>query len=371
MKVFTNFKALILALSLGLVFAMPIFSQHRDDPTKDVKKDTARVQMDTNNAAAIDSNAVAQSDGDDEEAQEMGIVTIIAATQLPRVYFGFALALVGVFLLVKFKMSSKVRFGFMATAFFFLSIVAALPFDWIPRGFGLHPSPVCMTANPFAFANLDESIPVFFFALLFFIAVFTLVSNKSFCGWMCPLGALQEMINKIPIPAKLKVKVPFKYTNTIRFGIFYVFFFVLFSSAVNIYIYYNPFEAMHYSIEDLTIYSVVALVSVALASLFIYRPYCYFVCPMGLWTWIMEQVSFFNVKLDKSKCTMCLKCVKESPCPSVEAILLESRVRPDCHACGKCIEVCPEKALVWKANNFKKDLKECCIERNAVKKMIS
>lgn len=362
MKFSTFFKSILIALTLMVITNIAYAENERKDPTKDEKIDTTQVASDTTAVSAEEESV------EEEEEQEMGIVTFIAAAQLPRIYLGFAISVIGIILLIKFKMSGKVRFWFMSAAFFLFSVVAALPFEWIPRGFGLHPSPVCATTNPFAFTNLDESIPVFFFALLFFVAVMTLISNKSFCAWMCPLGALQEMLNKIPLPKKFKIKVPFKITNTIRFLIFFVFFFVLFSTAVNIYIYFNPFEAMHYTIDDLTIYSGTSLGAVILASIFIYRPFCYFICPMGLWTWIVEQISFFNVKLDKSKCTMCLKCVEQSPCPSVESILLESKIRPDCHACGACISVCPEKALVWKGRNEKKELKDCCIERNILKK---
>jgi len=40
--------------------------------------------------------------------------------------------------------------------------------------------------------------------------------------------------------------------------------------------------------------------------------------------------------------------VKKSPCPTVPSILEGKKSRPDCHACGACIEACPENALKFK-----------------------
>jgi ferredoxin-type protein NapH len=67
-----------------------------------------------------------------------------------------------------------------------------------------------------------------------------------------------------------------------------------------------------------------------------------------LLTWLAEHISILRVRLDKEACTNCMICVKKSPCPTVPSILEGKKSRPDCHACGACIEACPENALKFK-----------------------
>jgi polyferredoxin len=89
----------------------------------------------------------------------------------------------------------------------------------------------------------------------------------------------------------------------------------------------------------------VVFIVTLVAGVFIFRPFCYLVCPLGLVTWVLEHAAITKVKLDRRKCTDCGVCTKLSPCPAVQPILDGRVSRPDCHACGRCIEVCPEKAL--------------------------
>ncbi len=84
-------------------------------------------------------------------------------------------------------------------AFVAFGVVGALPLGVVSRGMGLHPSPVCTLARPFQFIYNGKAIPLGFFVFLGVITVFSLAGNKLFCGWVCPLGALQEMIQRIPL----------------------------------------------------------------------------------------------------------------------------------------------------------------------------
>ena len=91
--------------------------------------------------------------------------------------------------------------------------------------------------------------------------------------------------------------------------------------------------------------SVTVLLITLMASLFIFRPFCHVVCPIGLYTWLLEHFSLVKIKVNKHDCKDCNLCIKKSSCPTVQSVLEEKRSRPDCFACGRCIEACPEKAL--------------------------
>ena len=265
--------------------------------------------------------------------------------QLPKIWVAAGLVLVGTVLLMLKRLSRALRLVLMALAFVAFGVLSELPLGNFARGMGLHPSPMCVIEKPFLFLHAGRAIPIVFISIFTFIAVLTILSNKGFCSWACPIGAIQELLYRIPIFKKLKRKLPFKTTNLIRTAIFVLFLILTFSIGFTIYGWINAFHILHWSWDvKLVIPIFVAIVG----AFFIYRPFCYLICPLGLFTWVLEHISLVRVKLDKKSCTDCMLCVTKSPCPTVPAILEMKKSRPDCHGCGDCITACPENALRFK-----------------------
>jgi NapH/MauN family ferredoxin-type protein len=271
-----------------------------------------------------------------------GVFDILA---LPRIWMGAIFCAAGLVLLMKSLVSLRVRLVFLLAAFFVFSVIAVLPLGKFAAGMGLHPSPVCTVTRPFQFIDAGRGVPTIFVVVFASVAVFTLIGNKLFCGWVCPIGALQELANRVPLSRKLKITLPFTLTNPIRIAIFALFLAIVFMASLNIYDYFNPFEFLHWGFE---LVGSVAIAVTLIAGLFIFRPFCYLVCPLGLITWVLEHFSLVKVRVKDELCTECNVCVKKSRCPAVPAILEGWRSRPDCHACGRCIELCPEKALAFR-----------------------
>ncbi len=261
---------------------------------------------------------------------------------LPRVWVGALLALVGLFLLMSKKLTAGIRWVSLLIIFFAFAVVSNLPLGYFARGMGLHPSPMCSVEKPFLFLQMGRAVPIVFIAILAFIALISIVGNKLFCGWNCPIGAVQELLHRIPLPNKLKIKLPFKITNTVRIVFFLLFLAVLFLTGASLYEYVNPFVFLHWDMELVVI---PAFLITFIGAVFIFRPFCYLICPLGLMTWLLGPLAITRIRVDKKKCNMCLRCVHQSTCPSVQAVLDGRRVRPDCHACGICLHTCPENAL--------------------------
>lgn len=264
---------------------------------------------------------------------------------LPRVWIGAVFCMMGLGFLMKSWITRNVRLLFLTLIFFTFCIVTLLPLGSFAKGMGMHPSPMCIVEKPFVFIQAGRAVPVIFLSLLGSVLLLSIIGNKLFCGWVCFLGALQEIVHRIPLSDKFKVKLPFKLTNGVRIVIFILFIIILFAGERSIYPYINSFEFFHWGFE---IIAVIILSLTLIAALFIFRPFCYLICPLGLVTWVFEHIAIFKVKLDKEKCTDCKICLNKTPCPVVPYILEEKKVRPDCHPCGRCIEVCPEKALKYR-----------------------
>ncbi len=274
-----------------------------------------------------------------EGRRSMGIFDVML---LPRVWAGALFCLIGMGLMMKSWVHRKLRLIILGAVFFLFGILPALPLGRFAWGMGLHPSPVCAITKPFMFLNAGGGVPVIFITIMVFIAVFSIIGNKLFCGWACPIGAIQELFNELPLNKKFKITLPFRVTNPIRIAIFLAFLALVFASGTDIYGYFNPFHFLHWGFE---LYTIMVMLIVLTASLFIFRPFCYLICPVGLFTWTLEHFSLAKVKVDNHTCKECNICIKKSHCPAVRSILEGKKTRPDCFSCGRCIGICPEKAL--------------------------
>jgi ferredoxin len=188
------------------------------------------------------------------------------------------------------------------------------------------------------------------FAFFFLLGV---VGNKLICGWACPFGALQELIYTLPFFKKIKPhKLPFAVTNTIRGTLFLSMLLILFGVVGSkkgfvIYHYINPFNLFNLDFE--TASSLITVIAAIGVGLFFYRPFCQFICPFGLLSWMVERLSLYRVTVDTEACTHCGACVKACPLPAMEGRLEEKQFPADCFSCGRCLNACPVDAIRYES----------------------
>ncbi len=94
-------------------------------------------------------------------------------------------------------------------------------------------------------------------------------------------------------------KVPFLLSNLVRGSLFFLMLLLLFgivggTKGFVVYHFMNPFNLFDITFETPTILLTVIL-ALALA-LVTYRPYCQFICPFGLVSWLAERVSLVRVR---------------------------------------------------------------------------
>ena len=231
--------------------------------------------------------------------------------------------------------------------------VISLLFSVIVAGFILGKSPNPMESTVKVFKSMvglypDPAVKIIAFTSFIILAI---VGNKMICGWACPFGALQELIYSIPILRKIKNKrLPFVFTNTIRTCLFITMLLFLFGVVGGrrgfvIYHYLNPFNLFNLDFEAFSILLTVIIVS--LVSFIAYRPFCQFICPFGLISWIAERFSIFRVRIDKEKCIQCGACIKACPLGAAEGRLNRKILPADCFSCARCLNVCPVDAIQY------------------------
>ncbi len=183
---------------------------------------------------------------------------------------------------------------------------------------------------------------------VFFIAL-AIIGNKLICGWACPFGAMQELIYSLPILRNLKRwKLPFWLSNTIRSALFIVMLLLLFGivggrKGFVVYHALNPFNLFSFDFDKWLI-PVTIIVSLVL-SLFVYRPFCYVICPFGFLSWLAERLSLVRVRIDLAKCTKCGACIKACPSDAAEGMVEGKLFSADCTSCARCLNVCPHDLI--------------------------
>lgn len=190
--------------------------------------------------------------------------------------------------------------------------------------------------------------------IAFFVFILMVVlANKFICSWGCQLGTLQDVIFRLNRDTRdrrgllRQYKAPFVISNTIRVLFFVALTVVAFVWSTDIVAHIDPFKIFKPQVLGLAGIVFVGLILVM--SLFVYRPWCHFFCPFGLFGWLAEKASIFKIRVDYNKCIACEACSKACPSTVMDAILKRDRIIPDCFSCGTCIEVCPEGALSFGA----------------------
>ena len=203
------------------------------------------------------------------------------------------------------------------------------------------------------FAGIEGNTAAWLMVLALF-CLLAIIGTKAVCGWVCPYGALQELLFKLPFFAawKKKHKTPFWLVNSIRVGLFVLFVaclvwnvFGLKQQGRTIYHMLNPFNLFELNFVATTV--VLYIILTFALSLFFYRPHCYAVCPFGLVSWLLEKLSVFKIRINRQACTDCGACVKACPGQAMKG-LYENAVFPaDCFSCGECLQACAFDALSY------------------------
>jgi len=163
-----------------------------------------------------------------------------------------------------------------------------------------------------ALASNSYTIPLFVLLLFVLPIIFTLFFGRVFCAGVCPLGALQEVVN-------IKNYKLSKVVTSVL-GIFpwiYLGFAVLFAVTNSRFIIcrYDPFIGIFRLGGEfpLIVFGVLLLI----ISIFTGRPFCRFLCPYGAILSLFSRISFRQIKITKKECVNCQLC--HNACP-VDAI---------------------------------------------------
>ena len=182
--------------------------------------------------------------------------------------------------------------------------------------------------------------PVLFILWSYVFVSLFIVGRGIFCGWLCPFGALQEMVGWVAKKFRIRQrKIPF----AVHRKLWWIKYAILGSLVITSYISLSDAEVLS-EVEPfktaITLHFVrywpFVLYTVALlaAGLFINKFYCRYVCPLGAGLAILGYFHKFEWLTRRKECgkpcTMCYhKC-------DIKAITPEGKV--DYNECVQCLE---------------------------------
>jgi uncharacterized protein with FMN-binding domain len=200
-------------------------------------------------------------------------------------------------------------------------------------------------------------------ALTISIALTSLLFGRFFCGYICPIGSLQDFVKAI---AK---KIGFKEITIINTGKFkldfikYIMLLALLILSVlgfgRTMALYSPWLAyINILIGKVLFPGVIILLFIIFASFFIKRFFCRFLCPLGAFQALMYAVGFLKIET-KKVCGKCSACFMDCP---VEIISAEGKViSPECINCLNCVEKpCFKGKDSYKISFLGKTIKPVC-----------
>lgn len=240
-------------------------------------------------------------------------------------------------LLRRRKVTPRVRLIFLVGG----TLVFGFLFGLLIPG-GMNPNPVASLRTLLTSILVKHRLVAPVALMLGILLVAVWVSNKSICGWACQLGLLQDLIFRVKVP---KWKPPFWLSNGVRIVAFVALLVGLLTAGLDWIGAVDPFQ-----IFSLSFALGVVLLSgaVLVASLFVYRPWCCFLCPFGLVGWVVEQVSLLRPRVNRDACKKCQLCVRACPSRAMADFYAGNAIHADCFACGACIDACPQsEALGW------------------------
>ena len=196
------------------------------------------------------------------------------------------------------------------------------------------------------FANISSMV------VLWLVA--TLVLGRGFCSWGCFYGGWDDGFSRIRKRPVIK-----KISELWKWMPYAVLIMVVLSAALTLMPTYCswmcPFKAVTEfeqvtSVESATkagiFLSLFGGLVIVLPVMTKKRTQCSFLCPLGAINSLSNKITPFSVKIDKSSCTECFKCIEVCPLFALTRDDIKAgKVSLFCSKCGKCVDACTKKAI--------------------------
>ncbi len=199
-------------------------------------------------------------------------------------------------------------------------------------------------------------VPYYVLGLLIF---FGALLGRAICGFLCPFGLLQDLLNKIPFPKKIRTFKGDRALRKLKYAVLLVLVILVpsFAKLTPAFCKYvcpsGTLSGLLLAMADSRLFTVLGgiftwkvslLILAVLASMMIFRPFCKYICPLGAIYAPFNKISVLHMNCDSSACIDCGAC---SDICGMGSDPSEDPNDTECIRCGECMKACPAKALSY------------------------
>lgn len=202
----------------------------------------------------------------------------------------------------------------------------------------------------------DQKLPLYVIGT---ILAFGALLGRTVCGWLCPFGLIQDLLDKAPLPKVRKGAWSRAFSwgkYVILIGLVIIAPLVLLGATgvgtPAFCAYLCPAgtleagiplvtmnEGLRFMLGSLFNWKVGVLVALVLVSLFVYRPFCRFLCPLGALYSFFNRFALLRYRVDNEACTNCGACL------AVCKVDIRTVSDRECIQCGACVTSCKTNAI--------------------------
>ena len=197
------------------------------------------------------------------------------------------------------------------------------------------------------------------FVLMVIGFMLAILFGPVFCGWVCPLGTIQEWVSSLGrkyFRRRFNHFVPEKLDRVLRYTRYLVLAWVIYMTAATgtlVFAAYDPYFALFNLWSSEVAISGIVILGVTLAlSFFVERPWCKYACPYGAVLGLSNLFRLFGIRRNQStckadgacsimcpmniavddktvvhdhQCISCLECTSEAVCPVAKTVVFATR----------------------------------------------
>ena len=196
--------------------------------------------------------------------------------------------------------------------------------------------------------------------LIIFLVILStaILLKRGFCSWVCPIGLLTEYLNRLHrFIFRKDVKIPLWLDYPLRSLKYLLLFFFIWAIIIKMnvrdldYFIYSPYNMvadikMLHFFKNISSLAFWVLVSLLVLSILVRNFWCRYLCPYGALLGGLSFISIFKIHRNENTCTQCQQCTRTCPV-DIKVHKTTGVISDECHACLKCVAVCPEKNTLY------------------------
>jgi polyferredoxin len=195
------------------------------------------------------------------------------------------------------------------------------------------------------------------------VLVVALLLRSAFCGWICPLGSIQDLFHSfsarlqkrfIPVRKFFRALTQRgnkawvfldKYLRLLKYGVLVWAVTGAAVAGVMVFRDYDPWSALINIAEWSFTPGLVVLGLTLVGSFFVERPWGRYACPLGAVSGLRGKLSPVYIKREAEACTSCKICTKS--CPMGLQVHTATKITSvDCISCLECVGDCPRQGAM-------------------------